>query len=38
MTKLFIAAVTGAASVVASRLLWRFVAEHSNTQVHQVRP
>lgn len=38
MTRIVIAALAGAGTLVGSQLLWQFVARHSNTQVHQVRP
>ncbi len=38
MLKLVAAATTGAVLTVGARYLWAFVAEHSNTQIHQVNP
>lgn len=38
MLKFVAAATTGAVFTVSARYLWAFVAERSNTQIHQVNP
>ena len=37
MLKTLIAFVAGGAAVVGAPAVWRILARHSNTQVHQVR-